>query len=417
MDASPVMLRITAFTRDDVSQPCPGCGQMSDWTHSRYARHVADEAVGGRPVVIDLSVRRLYCENPACPRKTFVEQVDGLTERYQRRTPALRRIVEAVAVALADSAGARLLAVLHQTLSWVTVLNRLMRIALPDRPPPVVAGIDEFALLKGHRYATIIIDADSGQRVDVLPDRKAATVTAWLREHPGVRVVCRDGSGAFAQATTDADPTIVQVGDRWHLWHGLAETALKEIGAHASCWSKFGPPLREGKRAATTRERWQQVHDLPDQGVGLLACARRLGLSLNTVKRYARHSEPDRMVRAPVHRACLVDPYRDHLRNDETKTQLSPSPTCRRRSASRAIPAAPTSWSATSTRAASRPTTLPFHPARSPACSPATPTASTRASTLCATSSPTPAPRWPYWPARSMPLPTYSSRARATRRS
>jgi hypothetical protein len=45
MDASPVMLRITAFTRDDVSQPCPGCGRVSDWTHSRYVRHVADEGV------------------------------------------------------------------------------------------------------------------------------------------------------------------------------------------------------------------------------------------------------------------------------------------------------------------------------------------------------------------------------------
>ncbi|NSL43569.1 transposase [Streptomyces sp. 8P21H-1] len=30
----------------------------------------------------------------------------------------------------------------------------------------------------------------------------AVTVTAWLREHPGVRVVCRDGSGSFAQAIT-----------------------------------------------------------------------------------------------------------------------------------------------------------------------------------------------------------------------
>jgi transposase len=76
----------------------------------------------------------------------------------------------------------------------------------------------------------------------------------------------------------------------------------------------FGPPLREGKCAATTRERWQQVHDLLDQGFGLLACARRLGVSLNTVKRYARHGEPDHMVRPPVYRACLVDPYRDHLR-------------------------------------------------------------------------------------------------------
>ncbi|WND32927.1 ISL3 family transposase [Streptomyces sp. BB1-1-1] len=227
-------------------------------------------------------------------------------------------------MALAGSAAARLPAVLHQTLSCATALNCLMRIALPDRPPPVVAGIDEFALLKGHRYATIIIDADSGQRVDVLPDRKAATVTAWLRGHPGVRVVCRDGSGAFARATTDADPTIVQVGDRWHLWHGLAETALKEIGAHASCWSKLGPPLREGNRAAAIRERWQQVHDLLDQGVGLLACARRLGVSLSTVKHYARHSEPDRMVRAPVYRACLVDPYRDHLRKRRDEDPVVP---------------------------------------------------------------------------------------------
>ncbi|MEV5645924.1 hypothetical protein AB0L67_38380 [Streptomyces flaveolus] len=80
-------------------------------------------------------------------------------------------------------------------------------------------------------------------------------MTAWLREHPGVRVVCRDGSGGFAQATTDAGPTIVQAGHRRHLWHGLAETALEEIGAHASCRSTFGPPLREGERAATTRER------------------------------------------------------------------------------------------------------------------------------------------------------------------
>ncbi|WP_405192749.1 transposase [Streptomyces anthocyanicus] len=206
------------------------------------------------------------------------------------------------------------MAVPHQTLSRATGLHCLMRIALPDRPPPVVAGIDEFALLKGHRYAAIIIDADSGRRVDVLPDRKAATVTAWPREHPGVRVVCRDSPGSFAQATTNAAPTIVQVGDCWHLWRGLAETALKEIGAHTSCWSKFGPPLREGKRAATTRERWQQIHDLLNQGVGLLACARRLVVSLNTVKRYARHSEPDRMVRAPVHLACPIDPYRDHLR-------------------------------------------------------------------------------------------------------
>ncbi|MFD7711067.1 transposase family protein, partial [Streptomyces sp. NPDC059786] len=82
VDADPDALRITAFTSDGARRACPGCGRESDWVHSRYVRHVADESADGRPVVIDLSVRRLYCENPACPRTTFVEQVEGLTERY-----------------------------------------------------------------------------------------------------------------------------------------------------------------------------------------------------------------------------------------------------------------------------------------------------------------------------------------------
>ncbi|MEV1062604.1 hypothetical protein [Streptomyces sp. NPDC050263] len=83
--------------------------------HSRYVRHAADEAVGGRAVVIDLSVRHLYCKNSDCPKTTFAEQVTRLTVRYQRRTPALQHLVNAVA--LAGSAGARLLAVLHCVLS------------------------------------------------------------------------------------------------------------------------------------------------------------------------------------------------------------------------------------------------------------------------------------------------------------
>jgi transposase len=81
----------------------------------------------------------------------------------------------------------------------------------------------------------------------------------------------------------------------------------------AACWAA-GAPLREGKRAETTLERWQQVHDLRGQGVGLLDCARRLGVTLNTVKRYDRADQPERLQRVPKYRPTLVDPYREHLR-------------------------------------------------------------------------------------------------------
>jgi transposase len=200
----------------------------------------------------------------------------------------------------------------------------LLRLPLPQVSVPRVLGVDDFALRRGHVYATVLIDAETGQRVDVLPSRKAEVLEAWLRDHPGVEVVCRDGSGAYGEAVRRALPGAVQVGDRWHLWHGLAEAVLKEVAAHSSCWAAAGPPLKEGKQAQTTAERWRQVHDLLDKGTGLLECSRRLSLSLNTVKRYARAAEPGRMIRAPKYRATLVDPYRYHLRARRTEDPAVP---------------------------------------------------------------------------------------------
>jgi hypothetical protein len=97
------------------------------------------------------------------------------------------------------------------------------------------------------------------------------------------------------------------------LWHGLCDAAGKEVAAHSACWAST-TGLREGKLAETTLQRWQQIHALLNAGVGLLDCSRRLGLAMNTVKRYARAATPERIQRVPKYRACMVDPYRDHLR-------------------------------------------------------------------------------------------------------
>lgn len=71
----------------------------------------------------------------------------------------------------------------------------------------------------------------------MLPDRAAATLEAWLRKHPEVEVVCRDGSATYAEAIRRALPDAVQVADRWHLWHNLREAALSEVKAHSICWA------------------------------------------------------------------------------------------------------------------------------------------------------------------------------------
>ncbi|MFD5626437.1 transposase family protein [Streptomyces sp. NPDC127072] len=84
VDAGEGLVRNTVRTLDAVPVHCPACGQSSDWEHSRYVHHVADEAIGGKRVAIDLSVRRLDCENSGCAKTTFVEQDEGPTKRYQQ---------------------------------------------------------------------------------------------------------------------------------------------------------------------------------------------------------------------------------------------------------------------------------------------------------------------------------------------
>ncbi|MFF0747107.1 transposase family protein [Streptomyces sp. NPDC004111] len=44
---------------------CPGCSRGSARVHSRYSRTLADVAAGDRPVLISLSVRRLFCDSPS----------------------------------------------------------------------------------------------------------------------------------------------------------------------------------------------------------------------------------------------------------------------------------------------------------------------------------------------------------------
>src|SRR5579859_7489413 len=82
--------RLCIWARPRAGQAaCRACGRSSARVHSRYQRRLADAAIGGRPVVIRLAVRRFFCETPDCPATTFAEQVEGLTTRYARRTPPL----------------------------------------------------------------------------------------------------------------------------------------------------------------------------------------------------------------------------------------------------------------------------------------------------------------------------------------
>jgi hypothetical protein len=75
---------IEASTPETAPQPRPDCGVPSHRGHSRYLRHQGNVPCGGRPALIERSVRRLLSDDSQCSRVTFAEQVERLTIRYGR---------------------------------------------------------------------------------------------------------------------------------------------------------------------------------------------------------------------------------------------------------------------------------------------------------------------------------------------
>jgi transposase len=319
-----------------VSAVCPGCGTVSRRVHGRYERRLLDTAAGGCEVIICLQVRRFRCLSPDCPKATFAEQVGGLTSRHARRTPAVTAVLQAVALALGGRAGARLSGRLAAGVSRMTLI-RLVR-AMPDpavSASPRVLGVDEFALRKGRRYGTLLVDVETRRPVDILDERSSDSFAAWLAARPGTEVICRDRSGVYSDGGARGAPDAIQVADRWHLWHNLAEAVERTVSRHhgyltagASAQAPPAVPAREpgpppapappraGPIASRTRARHADVHRLLTAGRSQAQAAQELGLSRNTLRRFARAASPEELLASDGtgRQASILDEHAAYLR-------------------------------------------------------------------------------------------------------
>lgn len=311
--------------------PCPSCGRPSDRVHSRYARTLADLPAHDRPVAIRLVVRRFRCATPDCPQSISCERLPDLVEPHARTSRRLDDTHRLVGLALGGEAGARLAGHLNSPTSPDTLLHRVKETEDKSLPPPRFVGIDDWAWRKGRRYGTIVVDLERGRVIDLLPDRDAETVKAWLAAHPGVELISRDRWSDYAPAAVEAAPNAQQVADRWHLLKNLREAierlferqsgtieqALKAAdpgpgivevptatpaAEDRPAAELSSPPPPDDPAPASPRqqaelvkrqrraERFERVHELRRQGRSVRGIAKELGLSRNAVRRDLRRA-------------------------------------------------------------------------------------------------------------------------------
>jgi transposase len=161
--------------KPDARKRCSGCGEIVEEIHDVSARRVRDLPVADWDTWLILPRARLRC--PRCG--PTVEVVPWL-DRYQRMT---RRLADRIARL------AQVLPIKHVAawfgVSWDTVKQIDSR-ALAQRLGPVdltgvrQIAIDEFALQRGHRYATVVVEVPTKRVLWVSRERDRQALGAFF---------------------------------------------------------------------------------------------------------------------------------------------------------------------------------------------------------------------------------------------
>jgi transposase len=228
-------------------------------------------------------------------------------------------------LALGGEAGARLTARLGLATSPATLLRLVQAASAPASTAPRLLGVDEWAWQRGQRYGTILVNLEDHQVLDLLPERSAESLAAWLAQHPTVTIVCRDRSALYADGIRRGAPTAVQVVDRFHLVQNLreaveaclhdqqpmlqaaaartAQALTQQVGVVVSPAMYRGRhhsvPVQHQQQEAAQQQRhaawvatYETVQRLHAQGTPVTAIAQQLGLSRPTVSRLLRRTTP-----------------------------------------------------------------------------------------------------------------------------
>jgi transposase len=259
---------------------CPMCQEESTEVHSTYMRYPVDLAWGEWRIVLHLRVKRFFCRNDACQKRTFAEQFPGLVARYARRTERVITRQQQVGVNVSARTAETLLALAQIGVSDTTV-NRLIRdLPEPEVSPIRVLGVDDWAKRKGRHYGTLLVDLERGQVIDLLGDRIEAVFKILQQEYAVIKKKLDTG--------LEQDDCKIE----------LPETSLPV------------EPERLTPAEERRKERMAKTQQLHRQGWTQKSIAHHLNIHPKTVRRYLQSPT----IKSRRHRTGrLLDPFKPYV--------------------------------------------------------------------------------------------------------
>ncbi|MGV9614414.1 ISL3 family transposase [Nocardia xishanensis] len=235
---------------------------------------------------------------------------------------------ERFGLAMAGRAGARLASRLGLLASRDTLIRLVRRLPDPPLGSVTVLGVDDFAVRRGHRYGTVMVDLDTRRPIDLIDGRDGDALAAWLRARPRPQIICRDRAGGYAEGAGQGAPNALQVADRFHLWQNLGQAVEKDLSAIrrdlASSLAAEVASQPSGQAPAVVnhvelrvvrrfRHHHAAVHRLLQQGLSKAAIGRELGLHPATVRKFADAATVDPLIAKNQQRSSILDGYYEHL--------------------------------------------------------------------------------------------------------
>lgn len=236
---------------------CSGCGQPVLFAYDHYPeRRVRDFPAWGRHCYLCVRVARVDC--PDCGVR--VEQLEWLetacrrTVRYEKYVARLCDYLPVLDVA--EIEGLDKNAVYRIDRKWLARREEQREERTVEH-----LGIDEIALRKGHRYATVFYDLKRREVVGLVKTRKERAVGGFFRRWGrkncrNVVAVCMDLWTPFLNSVRRHCPKAVVVFDKFHVFRYLSD-AVEEVRRS----EQAALPEEEGKLIKGTRWLWLKSSD------------------------------------------------------------------------------------------------------------------------------------------------------------